>query len=146
MGRKHFDNKSISMNTAIKTAIAHWPQVAPALAPPRTKADYERLVEALDAVLDAGGADESHSLASLADHLGTLIADYEAARRPIRDMPVTKFLRELIKQHDLKQSDLPEIGTQSVVSEVLSGKRELNLRQVSGLAQRFRLPADVFMR
>ena len=133
------------MNTTIKTAIAHWPRVAPALTPPRTKADYERLVEALDAVLDAGGADERHPLASLADHLGTLIADYEGARRSIREMPVAKFLRELMKQNDLKQSSLPEIGTQSVVSEVLSGKRELNLRQVSALARRFRLPADVFM-
>lgn len=133
------------MKPAIRTAIEHWPQVAPLMATPRNKAEFERLVEALDEVLDAGGADERNALASLADHLGSLIADYEAAHRPKREMPVTRFLRELIKQHGLKQSDLPEIGTQSVVSEVLSGKRKLNLRQVSALARRFRLPADAFI-
>lgn len=133
------------MKPAIRTAIDHWPQVAPLLATPRNKAEFERLVEALDEVLDAGGADERNALASLADHLGALIAEYEAAHRPMREMSVTKFLRELIKQHGLKQSDLPEIGSQSVVSEVLSGKRKLNLRQVSALARRFRLPADAFI-
>jgi HTH-type transcriptional regulator/antitoxin HigA len=133
------------MKPTIRTAIEHWSQVAPLLATPRTKAEFERLVEALDEVLDAGGADERDPLASLADHLGSLIADYEAAHRPKRDMPVARFLRELIKQHGLKQSELPEVGTQSVVSEVLGGKRKLNLRQVSALAKRFRLPADAFI-
>ena len=133
------------MKPTIRSAIEHWSQVAPLLTPPRTKAEFERLVEALDEVLDAGGADEQNPLASFADHLGSLIADYETAHRPKREMPVTKFLRELIKQHGLKQSDLPEIGTQSVVSEVLSGKRKLNVRQVSALSKRFRLPADAFI-
>lgn len=133
------------MKPTIRTAIDHWPQVAPLLAAPRNKAEFARLVEALDEVLDAGGADERNALASLADHLGSLIAEYEASHRPKREMPVTKFLRELIKQHGLRQSDLPEIGSQSVVSEVLSGKRKLNVRQVSALARRFRLPADAFI-
>lgn len=133
------------MKPAIRTAVDHWPQVAPLLATPRNKAEFERLVEALDEVLDAGSADGRNALASLADHLGSLIAEYEASHRPKREMPVTKFLRELIKQHGLRQSDLPEIGSQSVVSEVLSGKRKLNLRQVSALARRFRLSTDVFI-
>jgi HTH-type transcriptional regulator/antitoxin HigA len=42
----------------------------------------------------------------------------------------------------MRQSDLPEIGPQSVVSAVLSGKRELNLRQVKLLAARFRVPME----
>ena len=50
-----------------------------------------------------------------------------------------------IRHLGTKQSDLPEVGPQSVVSEVLSGKRKLNVRQVSALAKRFRLPADVFI-
>ena len=43
----------------------------------------------------------------------------------------------LMEQHGLRQSDLPEVGAQSVVSAVLSGKRELNLRQTQALARRF---------
>lgn len=132
------------MNPNIRDAIAHWPKVAPVLTPPRTRAEYDRLVEALDAVLDAGGADEKHPLASLADYLGDLVADYEA-RRPLKEMPAREFLRELMRQRGLTQTQLPEIGAQSVVSAVLSGKRKLNARQIAALAKRFKLPADVFL-
>ena len=61
----------------IKTAATYWPKVASVLHPARTKADYERLVLALDYVLDAGGADEKHPLASLASYLGDLVSEYE---------------------------------------------------------------------
>ena len=100
------------------------------------QAAYRRLVDALDAVLAAGGAEESHPLAHLADYLGDLVAEYEAAHAP---------LRELMQQHGLTQKDLPEIGAQSVVSAVLKGKRQLNVRQIARLSERFGLPADAFM-
>ena len=54
-------------------------------------------------------------------------------------------MRHLMEQHQLTQSQLPEIGPQSVVSAILAGKRQLNVRQISRLARRFKLPADVFM-
>lgn len=47
-------------------------------------------------------------------------------------------------EHGLTQKDLPEVGTQSVLSELLSGKRRLNLRQVKALAERFHLPMETF--
>ena len=50
----------------------------------------------------------------------------------------------LMAEHDLRQGDLPEVGTQSVVSEVLAGKRHLNLRQVKALAARFAVPMELF--
>ncbi len=93
----------------------------------------------------AGGADEAHPLARLADYLGDLIAEYEASNMPMREMPAREFLRELMAQHGLTQKDLPEVGAQSVVSAVLSGKRQLNVRQIARLSARFGLPADAFM-
>ena len=33
-------------------------------------------------------------------------------------------------EHGLTQSDLPEVGSQGVVSEIIHGKRELNVRQI----------------
>ena len=133
------------MIMAVKTAIKHWPQVAPLLTKPRRESDYQKLVQALDEVLDAGGADERHPLASLAGALGDLVADYESAHLRKKEMPVSDFLRELMRQRGLRQSDLPEIGTQSVVSEVLNGKRHLNVPQIARLCQRFNLPADALM-
>ena len=44
--------------------------------------DYNALVEALDTVLDAGGADENHPLAALADRMGELVAQYEDVHLP----------------------------------------------------------------
>lgn len=133
------------MNSVIKSAMKHWPEVAPLLVRPRTRADYRKLVEALDTVLDAGGADEKHPLAGLADYLGELIHAYEAVHTPLPAMPVHDLLRALMKQHGLTQSSVPEIGPQSVVSAVLNGRRTLNLRQVARLSRRFNLPADVFI-
>jgi HTH-type transcriptional regulator/antitoxin HigA len=71
------------MNDKISAALTHWPFVAPLLRRPSTEADYQAMVEALDAVLDAGGADETHPLASLADYLGNLIEEYEAEHHPV---------------------------------------------------------------
>ena len=126
-------------------AIAHWDYVAPALTAPQSKGEYERLVSVLDEVLDAGGSEESSPLAILAERIGELIEEYEAEHDPIPVAEPTNVLRFLMDQHGLKQAELPEIGAQSVVSAVLNGKPQLNLRQVSALSKRFGVPADVFI-
>jgi HTH-type transcriptional regulator/antitoxin HigA len=50
-----------------------------------------------------------------------------------------------MEEHGLTQSDLLEIGSQGVVSEILSGKRDLNIRQITQLAARFGVSPAVFM-
>ena len=115
------------------------------LSPPTNDEELERLVAILDALLDRGGADETHPLASLVDYIGNLVEAYEDEHLPIpRGSPV-EAIRFLMEQHGLRQSDLPEIGNQSVVSQVLAGKRELNVKQVGRLASRFGVLADVFV-
>ncbi|MCB0006930.1 MAG: helix-turn-helix domain-containing protein, partial [Anaerolineales bacterium] len=54
-------------------------------------------------------------------------------------------LRYLMDEHELRQADLPEVGSQGVVSEILNGKRELNVRQVRALANRFGVSPAVFI-
>ena len=39
-----------------------------------------------------------------------------------------------MEEHGLKLSDLHEIGSQGVISEILSGKRQLNVRQIKLLS------------
>jgi HTH-type transcriptional regulator/antitoxin HigA len=58
---------------------------------------------------------------------------------------VWRRLHYLMAEHGLAQSDLPEVGSQGVVSEILRGKRKLNLRQVQALAARFNVSPAVFM-
>jgi HTH-type transcriptional regulator/antitoxin HigA len=111
----------------------------------RTEAQYDRAVEVLNQLLDAGAADENHPLADLVDTLGSLIGDYDDEHYQAEAVSGTAMLRFLMDQNRLNQSDLPEIGTQGVVSEILNGKRELNLRQIRVLAERFNVPANVFL-
>jgi HTH-type transcriptional regulator/antitoxin HigA len=50
-----------------------------------------------------------------------------------------------MEEHDLRQSDLPEIGSQGVISEMLSGKRQFNVRQIKLLSKRFKVSPAVFI-
>ena len=50
-----------------------------------------------------------------------------------------------MQAHGLTQAQLPEVGSQGVVSEVLAGKRQLNTRQIAALCRRFAVPADVLL-
>lgn len=54
---------------------------------------------------------------------------------------VSKYL---MLENDVKQADLPEIGSQRMVSEILNGKRELDTRQIAEFSQRFGVSPAVF--
>lgn len=57
-----------------------------------------------------------------------------------------ELLASLIKENGLKQADLADIfGTQSVVSEVLAGKREITKLQAKALAEKFAIKVEAFI-
>lgn len=107
--------------------------------------EYENAVTVLDKILDEIGEEENHTLADLAEALGIFIESYEDTHVPIPESSGPEILKSLMEEHGLKQSDLREIGSQGVVSEILSGKRELNVRQISLLAKRFSVSSAVFI-
>ena len=130
---------------AIQDAMNHWEYIAPVLAVPSTESDFNALVSDLDYVLDAGGADENHHLAGLAERMGDLISTYEDQYHQMPQTTGLDALKYLMETHELRQSELPEVGSQGVVSEVLSGKRSLNVDQIKRLAERFQVSAAVFI-
>lgn len=111
----------------------------------RNEYDYDKAVEALNQLLDAGAANEEHALADLAHTLGVLISEYDDVHYPVQNISPLAMLRFLMDQNHLTQSSLPEIGTQGVVSEVMSGKRDLNVRQIKALSERFHVPPSAFV-
>ena len=133
------------MEYNLETIAKIWPTIEPIFSVPRTKADYHRLVVFLDDLIDRVGEDESHLLASLAETVGTLIEAYEDRTTPVKEGNPVAVLSFLMSEHGLKQTGLSEIGSQGVVSEVLSGKRKLNLRQIQLLARRFNVSPEVFI-
>ena len=54
------------------------------------------------------------------------------------------MLRVLMDQHNLGTADLPEIGSKSMVSRVLSGERSLNKKHIQALSQRFSINPGLF--
>lgn len=115
------------------------------IAPIRDEAHYQWMVATLQALLDEVGGDENHLAMGLVDIVGDLIEDYETAHHPLPATTGVQALKFLMEQHGLKQSDLPEIGSQEVVSEILAGKRDLNIRQVRALSERFGVSPATFV-
>jgi HTH-type transcriptional regulator / antitoxin HigA len=122
----------------------HWEKMAPLLTI-HNESEYDRAIKRLNGLLDEVGTNEKHPLYSLLDVLGTLIHAYEEEHFPIPNSTGADVLRFLMEEHGLTQSDLPEVGSQGVVSEILNGKRELNVRQIRALAERFGISTAVFI-
>ena len=133
------------MNTQLEKIAKIWPGIQNIFSVPHNQKEYNRLVHILDGLIDEVGENESHPLASLMETLGSLIESYEAQNIPEIEGSPSAALKTLMEEHDLKQSDLPEIGSQGVISEILSGKRQFNVRQIKLLSKRFKVSPAVFM-
>ena len=133
------------MNTQLKEIANVWPNIQSVFSVPHNEKDYNNLVNLLDGLIDEVGNNESHPLSSLMETIGSLIETYESQHYPDIEGDPINALKALMKEHGLKQSDLPEIGSQGVVSEIISGKRQLNVRQLKLLSERFKVSPVVFV-
>lgn len=80
------------------------------------------------------------------DVLAGLIKEYEDAHHPMPPTSGVEVLIFLMEEHGLRQADLvPVLGSKSLVSEILQGKRKLNLNHIRQLSQHFKVPADAFI-
>jgi HTH-type transcriptional regulator / antitoxin HigA len=87
----------------------------------------------------------SNEEARLAELLTLLITDYEEKHYQLRDATPLEIIEELLAANDLRQKDLVDVfGTESVVSEVLNGKRELNKEHIRRLSERFKVSPALF--
>lgn len=74
-----------------------------------------------------------------------LVERYESERFPIPEAEPADVLRFLLEQNELSQRDVaPELGSESTVSLVLSGKRHLNRDHIARLSRRFGVSPAVF--
>jgi HTH-type transcriptional regulator / antitoxin HigA len=107
---------------------------------------YLAMINFMNKLVDEIGDRETHPLMGLLDIVTFFVRDYEERNVEIPDAEPPAVLRFLMEQHSLRQADLAEIfGSQSNVSEVLSGKREMNARQARALAERFGVSPAVFI-
>jgi HTH-type transcriptional regulator/antitoxin HigA len=133
------------MNTQLENISKVWPSIKAVFSVPHSDKDYQSLVKTLDYLIDEIGDNEEHELSPVMETIGKLIENYEDQNFVVNKSSAIDILKYLMKEHNLKQSDLKEIGSQGVVSEILTGKRILNIEQIKKVSERFHISPLVFI-
>ncbi len=133
------------MNSQLENISKAWPTIKSIFSVPHSEDEYQALVKTLDSLVDEVGNNQDHKLAPVMETIGNLIENYEDQEYKIEDSSPVDALKYLMREHGLKQSDLKEIGSQGVVSEILTGKRILNLEQIKKISNRFHVSPLVFI-
>jgi len=104
--------------------------------------EYKLALKSLEAVFD----ETNGNLAEYAETLTVLIEYYESEHFPMKDSNGVEILKFLMTQNGLKQKDLVGVlGEKSSVSEILNGKRSLNLKHIKALADKFNVKPATFI-
>lgn len=113
----------------------------------RSEKENDQALEFVGRLMKKGENALSPEETRLLDLMVTLIEDFEDKAYPMGQTSNPRFaLQELMREHELKQTDMLDIfGSQGVVSQVLNGKREISKAQARRLAERFRLSVDIFI-
>jgi len=129
----------------LQQLIQVWPSISPYLSVPNTDEELDELIGFADYLMDQTKGEANHPLIGLLDLIGTLINEYEQAHIPEPGGTPLGCLKYFMEEYGLKQKDLTEIGSPGVISEVMSGKRELNKRQIKALSTRFGCSPAIFI-
>jgi HTH-type transcriptional regulator/antitoxin HigA len=108
-----------------------------------TDEENQALIEELEAYSFA--EDPTPEEEAYCEVLTTLIEQYEERYRLDITLDPVETLKVLMENRCVKQSDLvPEIDSNSHVSEILSGSRKLSDAHIVKLSKFFRVPPEVF--
>lgn len=109
----------------------------------RTDEENERCIAKLETLSNGGNLSSEEK--ELADLLTVLIEKYEERYEIQRAATPAERVRHFMDAQDLKAADMLDIfGTKSIVSEILSGKRELSKTHIRGLSKRFNVSPEIF--
>jgi len=115
------------------------------LSPIRTEADYEKVLERIDVLMELEpeiGSREGDELEILA----LLVEKYEEQHWQITAPDPIEAIKYRMEEMGLKQKDLvPIIGSKSKVSEVLNRKIGLSLSMISNLSSQLHIPLEVLV-
>jgi len=111
-----------------------------------TEEENERVLSVIERLMRRGEGNLSPEEDRLLRMLVVLVEDFEEKAYPIGPSNPAVALRELMREHGLKQTDMIEIfGSQGTISQVLNGKRDISKPQAKKLSARFHLPVDIFI-
>ena len=111
----------------------------------RNEKEYRAAVREIDALLDADPGSEAYDRL---EFLSVLVAAYEDEHEP--PMPKTSpqevVLFALEQQGKTRPDLVPLLGSKSLVSDFLNGKRDLSVNQIRRLVSELRIPADLLLK
>ena len=110
-----------------------------------TEAEYQRLLLAAAQLMEKPESEISEEEGRLLEMLSMLIEEYEDRVHPLPRTEPHKVLNHLLQEKGLRPSDLWSILPKSRVSEILNGKRSISKAQAKQLAERFRVPVQLFL-
>jgi HTH-type transcriptional regulator/antitoxin HigA len=112
----------------------------------QTEEEYEIMLANINELMSR--SDESLSVEEnrLLETLAILVEAYEDEHYPIPEAEPNEILKMLMKEHNLKQSDLLDVfGSSGIASEVVNGKRSISKAQAKKLAERFKVSVELFI-
>jgi|LakMenE18May11ns_1017448.scaffolds.fasta_scaffold9664741_2 HTH-type transcriptional regulator/antitoxin HigA len=131
----------------MKITIAYLNDIV--LKPIISEDDFKRASEIIDNLIDADMIEEpdlKHKALNLLDAVTTLAIAYEKKHFPIPTPSPLEAIKQRMVMLNLSQKDVAKyFGGENRVSEVLNGKRNLNLKMIKKLHQNLRIPADILL-
>ena len=110
----------------------------------KSEEDYESALERLNETFDAPTNSEKGEEAEI---LAILINDYEAKNFEIPSPDPIDAIKIRMDEMNLNQKDLiGEIGSKSIVSEVLNKRRRLTTKMIRNLSTRLQLGAELLIK
>lgn len=130
-----------------KAVISGWsPSFTKALHRPQTEKEYDALCEFSYIISEKLEEKPDKDMQALLDIVVLLIEQYQGEHCNYGEADPVVVLKALMEDHGLVQADLKnEFGSQGIVSEVLNGKRQINLKMAKALAIRFNTSVEVFV-
>jgi HTH-type transcriptional regulator/antitoxin HigA len=114
------------------------------LRPIRSERELTRAIAVIDALLDRG--ELSSEEADYLDVLADLVERFDCQCHPSEPLCDSAMLSHLIEAKDVDQSTVAKATgiAHSTISEILSGKRQLNRQQIGKLASYFHVSPGAF--
>jgi HTH-type transcriptional regulator/antitoxin HigA len=115
------------------------------LRPIRTKADFRRASKMIDRLSIHDEGTLSPGEQDYLDTLDLLVEEYDRNNRPATQADPIGLLKHLMEESSMTVTALGQLlGSKSVASEILHGKRSLSKTHMAKLAEHFKLDVAAF--
>ena len=130
---------------SIIETMKYWEHIFPYAHTPHNTDEYEKLLNLANNLIELSRKKNDEKITSFLTIVAKNIEEYELNNYPTYTATPIETLKFLMEPHGLEQGDLPEIGSQSLVSKILNGERNLTVIHIKRLAARFNVSPAVFI-